>query len=432
MVESKRFYFSVGTLAAAALLLESTLTRLLAVAQFYHFAFLVVSLALLGFGASGSTLSLFPGWYLKENGDKNGEKLQRLLAISGVGFAASVLLGYGVVSFLPFDSYSIAWDKRQLFYFAIYYLALTIPFIFAGLGIGGALAGSSGKSNLIYAVNLFGSALGVVLAIGMMQMAGVPGAMLASGMVGLSAVLGIEKRSLITLKRLCWLLLITGCVVLGVISWFNLGNNAPLGVTISQYKGLAHALRIPGSERLFGKWNAISRIDVIEGAKTRVMPGLSYMYPENPPEQNALAFDADALQPVTIITPEEFGAAEYLPEAFAFQLRPNAQALVLEAGGGLGIMQALAGEDNQVIAVTNNPLVLLAISSTTPSIDVYDHHKVETVVDSGRVYLQTPGKQFDIILLPLTDPYRPVASGAYSLAETYGLTIESFEDMISR
>ena len=49
----RRTALSVAALAAAALLLESALTRLLAVAQYYHFAFLVVSLALLGFGASG-------------------------------------------------------------------------------------------------------------------------------------------------------------------------------------------------------------------------------------------------------------------------------------------------------------------------------------------------------------------------------------------
>ena len=57
----RRMAFGVAALAAAALLFESTLTRLLAVAQFYHFAFLVVSLALLGFGASGSLLGLAPG-----------------------------------------------------------------------------------------------------------------------------------------------------------------------------------------------------------------------------------------------------------------------------------------------------------------------------------------------------------------------------------
>ena len=44
----------VGCSSAAVLILEVVLTRVFAVAQFYHFAFLAVSLALLGYGASGS------------------------------------------------------------------------------------------------------------------------------------------------------------------------------------------------------------------------------------------------------------------------------------------------------------------------------------------------------------------------------------------
>ena len=76
----------VAALAAAALLLESTLTRLLAVAQFYHFAFLVVSLALLGFGASGTLLSLLP---------RLGRIPTRtLLSWSGLGFAAATGVAY--------------------------------------------------------------------------------------------------------------------------------------------------------------------------------------------------------------------------------------------------------------------------------------------------------------------------------------------------
>ena len=171
-----RIYLSVAALAAAALMLESTLTRLLAVAQFYHFAFLVVSLALLGFGASGSILSLFPNWISSDN-----NSLRRILAISGVGFAVSVGAAYAVVNYLPFDSYSIVWDRRQVIYFGFYYLALTIPFLFAGLGIGAALSIVPGKSNLTYAVNLLGSAIGIGLALIIMQLAGVSGALLASG-----------------------------------------------------------------------------------------------------------------------------------------------------------------------------------------------------------------------------------------------------------
>jgi len=122
---SRGTYYSVGALATAALMLESTLTRLLAVAQYYHFAFLVISLALLGFGASGSFLTIFPNWRSKqENGTDNAGR-GKILILAGSGFAASLAVAYLVINWLPFDSYSIAWDRSQVLYFVLYYLVLT-------------------------------------------------------------------------------------------------------------------------------------------------------------------------------------------------------------------------------------------------------------------------------------------------------------------
>ena len=411
-------------------MLESTLTRFLAVAQYYHFAFLVVSLALLGFGASGSLLSIFPGWYKNGKSQEGREKLERLLIISGLGFAASVGLSYIVVNWLPFDSYSIAWDSRQVLYFGLYYLVLTIPFVFAGLGIGAGLSSGLGKSNLVYAGNLLGSAAGILLALIVMQLAGVPGALLASGMIGLIVVLGSNYQGPKIINALVLTALVVGAVILLFISAINSRYLAPIGVTISPYKGLPYALRIPGSEKLFGAWNAISRLDVVAGASTRVMPGLSYTYPANPPPQVGMAIDADTLQPVTLIEPQNFSAADYLPEAIAFQINPQAEVLVLESGGGLGVLQALAGGASKVTAVVDNPLVLEAISQTTPENDVYAFERVDIKTGSSRVYLESGRKEFDVIFLPLNDPYRPVASGAYSLTENFTLTVESFADMI--
>jgi hypothetical protein len=174
----------VGVLSAGALLLESALTRLLAVAQFYHFAFLVISLALLGFGASGSILTLRPGLLKADPKEQAGS---RLLALSGSAFAVSVIAAYAIVNLIPFDSYSIAWDRRQVFFFILYYFALALPFIFAGVGIGGALAASPERSHVVYASNLLGSALGVLLAPLLLRLAGVPGALLGCALSGLLA-----------------------------------------------------------------------------------------------------------------------------------------------------------------------------------------------------------------------------------------------------
>ena len=131
-----------------ALLLESTLTRLLAVTQYYHFAFLVVSLALLGFGASGTFLSL----------RKTQTPNPHIYRLAGAGFAAGTLLAYTTVNWLPFDSYTIAWERRQLLYFALHYLILALPFFCSGVGIGAGLVIGGGRASGVHGEPVRGGA----------------------------------------------------------------------------------------------------------------------------------------------------------------------------------------------------------------------------------------------------------------------------------
>lgn len=429
--QDSRSLISVGALAGSALLLESTLTRLLAVAQYYHFAFLVVSLALLGSGASGSILTLMPRM-LQKNPNSQGEISERLLAFSGLSFVVSVAVAYGVVNLLPFDSYSIAWDPKQVFLFVLYYLSLAIPFVCAGLGIGGMLAISRGRSHMVYAANLFGSGIGVILAPLTLWLAGVPGAVLLSIGIGLFAALYSKPKwgRIWRLGLLSVLIATIGGIV--VLSLANLNGRAALGITISPYKGLAYARQYPGSIQLYGRWNAISRLDVMGKAGIRQLPGLSYIYPGNPPEQLGLSVDADTLQAINLISPEDFAAGEFLPEAVAFILRPESQALVLEPGAGLGALQALAGGAKEVVAVNNNPLIPEAISLTAPGFDLYHSAQVQNNLESTRAFLERNTGVYDVIFLPLTDAYRPVTSGAFSLSESYILTVESFSSMLDR
>ena len=93
-----------GCSAAAVLTLEVVLTRLFAVAQFYHFAFLAVSLGLLGFGASGSVLAVAPR--LGAGGPRRWSILAALQAVATVG-------AHTVSNAVPFDSNADGSDKRD-------------------------------------------------------------------------------------------------------------------------------------------------------------------------------------------------------------------------------------------------------------------------------------------------------------------------------
>ncbi|NOR83578.1 MAG: hypothetical protein GQ526_08810, partial [Ardenticatenales bacterium] len=85
-------YVSLFLLSAGTLVYELTLTRIFSLAQFHHFAFLVVSLALLGFGASGSLLASSPT--LSGRILSSREKTRSALAWIAMGCAGSTIGSY--------------------------------------------------------------------------------------------------------------------------------------------------------------------------------------------------------------------------------------------------------------------------------------------------------------------------------------------------
>jgi SAM-dependent methyltransferase len=418
-----RIVITIGLLSAATLIFETALTRFLAVAQFYHFAFLVVSLALLGFGASGTLLSIFPR--IKD------EPLDRILSRVGIGFVISIWITYMVVNWLPFDSYSIAWERKQILYFLLYYFFISLPFLVSGLGLGTALAVIDQKHNYIYAANLVGSGLGVLLTPLILGLSGLLGAILLAGLLGMG----------------CWLLMMKDIfkpqlkgfgsifiLILGIAAWItllilNVQGKSFLGINISPYKGLAYARRFPEAELLFGKWNASSRIDVMANAGIRKLPGLSYAYNGEIPIQHGLSIDGDMLQPITLSSPEDFSPGAWLPESWALSLQSLPEVLVLEPGAGFGILQVLAASPGSVTTVVQNQLILESVLETAQDYSVYHHPGVEVEFGNPRAFLSGGNRLFDLIFLPLTDSYQPVTNGVYSISEEYSLTEEAFGEV---
>ena len=174
-------YLGVFLLSMASLAFEITLTRVFSVAQWYHFAFMTVSIALLGFGASGSFLALFPS--LAESDGRAGPRAHSYTILATL-FALSIVGSYLTINTIPFDSYRIAWERRQLLYLAIYYLSLALPFFFSGLIVGALLAAQPAKASTLYASNLAGSALGCLAAVAALPFLGGAGTVMLSALLG--------------------------------------------------------------------------------------------------------------------------------------------------------------------------------------------------------------------------------------------------------
>ncbi len=406
----------VGCSAAAVLTLEVVLTRVFAVTQFYHFAFLTVSLALLGFGASGSALTAFP---------RLGRGGPRRWATLSLGQAIATVGAYLVINTVPFDSFSLAWDRRQVLYLAVYYLALAVPFFFGGAVIGAALSrrdlAVSIPSRRVYAASLAGSALGALLALAGLPILGGEGAVvLAGALAALGAVAFTIGEPVPTSGRLG-----TAGSLLALL--VALAAIAPpvLDIELSPYKGLPAALRYPGAEVVSTRWEPGTRVDHIRSDGLRSLPGLSFTYPGASPPQDALAFDGDDLSPVPRVAPADADFAPYLLSSLPFGLRSGRPALVLDARGGLDVLVALASGAAAVTAV--EPSGAAVAAARTVAGNAYGDSRVEVVVAEPRSFVERTGDRFGVVDVALAAPYRPVSSGAYSLAEDYALTVEAFD-----
>ena len=125
-------YLGLGAISAAVLLLEITLTRVYSVAHGYHFAFLAVSLGLLGFGVSGTVLFAMPKLWRDDR--------FRLLSTSAFLFSITALGGYWAINRIPFDAYRRVIEPEMYFHLLLYYLVPVAPLFFAGLAFGGAIS----------------------------------------------------------------------------------------------------------------------------------------------------------------------------------------------------------------------------------------------------------------------------------------------------
>ena len=421
-------YLSVFLISASTLAFQIVLSRLFAVTQFYHFAFMTVSLALLGVGASGTALSVFPSL-------RQGDPARRL-SLFALLTALSTLGSFTLANRLPFDSFAIAWDRRQVLYLVLMYLALATPFFFSALVVGWLFSARPADAARIYTANLTGSSIGCLLALGALAGLGGEGAAtfcawLAGAGAVTAGIAGVASRRAhhthVSHRDLVLGLLGIAATALLTVWLFSLPSF--LEIRLSPYKSLSQALRPLGAEHVWTRWNAASRVDLIHSPSIRSFPGMSYAYLGALPRQDGLTFDGDALSPISYADSGTTEFAGYMPGSLAYLLRPDAHALILGARGGLDVVVALASGAGDVTAVEPNEIAVEEVKHAT---DLDDNPKVRFVVEESRSFIRRRGQTFNVVQLALTHPYRPVTSGAYSLAENYDLTVEGFQDALSR
>lgn len=424
-------YVAIGLISAATLLLEISFLRLFAMQQFYHFAFMAVSLALLGAGASGSILSI--------------QRKRWSTSVLCLSFAVTTIGSYLVINYLPFDSFSIAWDSRQLLYLGIYFLAAGVPFFFAGLVVGGEMAASSersdGRSHRIYGANLLGSAFGSLASLIVLDAVGGGGVVLVAAVLALLSSFLFYRRDEFNLRPGATKnqLLAGLFAIILLFLCLRLLYSPPIFWTqrLSPYKTLSILSQTLDAKHTVTVEDHKARVDVIESNTIHSLPGLSLSSPLMPPTQAGLMVDGDNLMPITNLSPDSKDAAilaDHLPVGLVYRLHPKANTLVLEAGTGMDVLWAQASGADEITAVEENRLIIDTLKENYGDFTyhLFEGEGVKTVNQASRVFVRQPNSQsYDVILVSLNTPHRPITSGAYSLTEDYVYTVDAVIDYLN-
>jgi len=402
-------HLSVFLITLSGLVLEVGLTRIYSASIWYHFAFVAISVALLGWGLGGFTVHVL----------KRTRRLtMNTAALVTLLYAAAIPLCLWLLVRFPFEL-----DRLPL-----YFLAPLLPFFLAGMALSIVFDLNRASSGSLYFADLVGAALGAVLVTLLLFALGGEAALLAATIAPAMAALCLSfvpepeteltdtrKKRVGLLPRTIRLLAMAG-VVLTVVAVFSAVKLGTFRVKPGTTKAMRNQMDAnPQAHIAQTGWNAYSRIDAVEGVAPRHVA--------------RLYIDSDAWTSIY----EWDGRLESASDlrnsyrALPFRLTPNAETLVIGPGGGADVVSALSSGSHKVTAVELNPLMLKFVRSYGARAgNIYDRPDVETIQSEGRNFISRTDRKFDIIFMGFVDSWASVASGGLSLSENYLYTTEAF------
>ncbi len=417
-------YLALAVISAAILAYEVLLVRLFAIVQWHHFAFMAISIALLGFGASGTWLALWQHWV--------GSRFTPIFAVNAALFALSAPASFLAAQALPFNALAVIWDPGQLLYLLAMYLLLVVPFFCGATCVGLAFVCYGNEVGRIYAFNLIGSAvgaLGIVVVLFVFHPTDTLRLIAAMGFIA-TALVGLDRRLVF------WPALSAGAVILAVTIWVV--PDGWFALRISDYKGLPSALKVLGTKVLSERSGPLSLLSVVESPSVpfRYVPGLSLNAPAAPPDQLGVFVDGGSMTAITRFDGRREGLVylDYTTDALAYHLVEHPSVLVLGAGGGSSVLQGLYHRADRIDAVELDPNMVRLVGEDYAQYagDIFGRPEIRVHLAEARGFVTASKDEWDIVQLPLLDAFGAAAAGVHGLSETYIYTVEAFEHYLRR
>ena len=411
---------SVFLISAAVLALELVLMRILSISSWHHYSYMVISVALLGFGSSGVLLTLADRWVRP--------RWRTVVWLLCLGFAAAVPASHHAAGRVPLNVLELLWDPWQSAYLALTYLVLFVPFLLGGAAVGLCLMANAGQANRLYFFNLLGSGVGAAGAV--LLMVGRAPVELLLVVAALGALAGL----VLVVGRPWWRAAASLAAGAAVVLGFAL--LAPLRQPVSQFKDLPQFEASLGATHEGTRYGPLGRLDVIASDAIHLAPGLSLDFDGPLPPQKVLLTDGHAAAVIPML--RDSADARYLDfvtGAVAYHVLDRPRACIIGAGAGADVMQALYRERpaRHVTAVELNPQVIEMVRDASPQVAaLWNRPDVSLEVAEARFFLESTPERFDLIQVSLLDSFTAASAGLYALSESHLYTVEAVEAALGR
>lgn len=413
---------SLAILSATALAYELLLMRLFSIIYWHHFAYMVIGLALLGHGFSGSVVMVLQNKLIKHF---------RLVYIGCILlFSLFTIISFQWAQNIPFNAEEILWDWRQSIYLLVIFLFLSLPFFFVGAAICLAFLHFKLQLSRLYAADLLGAGVGCLVFVLLMTIVFPQSALFYISLSGLLAAI-IAAIELQTVRSYFVAILV---IMLAFLCW----NGWQLQLQISPYKSLPKMLLIKDTRVIAETSSPLGMISVLasDHVPLRHVPGMSLSTGSEPLPQLGVFTDADNM---TVITrkADNLQQLDYLDQttsALPYHLQVANRVLIIGSGSGTDVLQAQINHAGQIDAVELNKQLVEQTSLRHREFvsDVYQQPGVSVHIADGRDFLNTHDQQYDLIQLTLLDSFSASAAGLYALNESYLYTVEAVQLYLSR
>lgn len=406
---------AIFLLSFSVLQLQIALTRIFSFLVWSFFTYLVISVALLGFGAAGSVLAV-----------RRKNLTPEQFGWCSLLYGLTLILGLRVAVSLQFDPMKLSQNWAESWTLLGYYGALVLPLFFAGACIVGLLSNYREEISTLYCADLLGASAGSLAAVVMIPWLGAPntvvlGALLAGVAAWLFFATGKTRHPSQIGATLALLILAI---------WAML--NPPVIYPCPSKEMYGSASPKFGYELMEpGHWGVIARIDVTRPFTSFVPSFGGDISPNFHHENEIRVLYQDGGAPTGFLKSSgDLSQMPYLDhylQSVTYNLLRQPKVLVIGVGGGIDVMIGLYHGARHVTGVEINPLTYHAVTELYAeySGNLLRRPEVDMRLDAGRHFLSQSKDTYDLIQLSGVDTQAAASSGSLALVESDLYTMEA-------